>query len=96
MTKLNKSLFLSSFMLKIKISFQEISYPTQSFCAFIIVLSDDSWLEVSPEEVDEMIRNAGGKISGTSPNTFDLSQMTESMKSFVDNVSDYEGAEFPK
>lgn len=43
-----------------------------------------------------MIRSSGGKISGTSPNPFDLSQMTESMKSFVDNISDYEGAEFPK
>lgn len=57
---------------------------------------DDSWLDISPDEVDEMIRSSGGKISGTSPNSFDLSQMTESMKSFVDNISDYEGAEFPK
>lgn len=57
---------------------------------------DDSWLDVSPADVDEMIRKSGGKISATSPISFDMSQMTESMKSFVDNVSDYEGAEFPK
>ncbi|GAB1610168.1 protein ecdysoneless homolog [Argonauta hians] len=57
---------------------------------------DDSWLCVSPQEVDAMIRRAGGKTSSKCEKSFDPNQVSSSMKSFVETVSDYEGAEFPK
>ncbi|XP_029646832.1 protein ecdysoneless homolog isoform X1 [Octopus sinensis] len=57
---------------------------------------DDSWLYVSPQEVDAMILKAGGKDPSRCEKSFDPNQVSNSMKSFVDTVSDYEGAEFPK
>ena len=55
---------------------------------------DDSWLNITPEQLDEMLQRAGQ--SATRPDNFDMNQIADSMKSFVENVSSYEGAEFPK
>ncbi|XP_066292192.1 protein ecdysoneless homolog [Branchiostoma lanceolatum] len=61
---------------------------------------DDSWLAMTPGDLDAMLeeqyggfcRKSGdlGKASGT------LGNMVDSMKAFVDNVSSHEGAEFPR
>jgi SGT1 protein len=53
---------------------------------------DDSWINISPEQLDEMLNNAYGKA--TSPAT-DFNKVAERMKEFVDNMSSHEGAEFP-
>ena len=65
-----------------------LHFPAHNNC-----LVDDSWIEVTPEQLDGMLRKAAGDIH--SPDRFDVSQMKDSMKAFVDNVSSYEGAEFP-
>ena len=48
---------------------------------------------VTPEEVDAMMRSAGG-IPGTSE-TIDLSKIAEGMNSFVEHEAGMDGAEFP-
>ncbi len=71
---------------------------------------DDSWLNLTPEQLDKMLEKAAGHstyksdsntnisaagLSGEDPNV-DLDAVTQGIKSFVDKVSSYEGAEFPK
>ncbi|XP_050391760.2 protein ecdysoneless homolog [Patella vulgata] len=59
---------------------------------------DDSWLEISPDELDQLLHDTVGKntTNTSQQDTFDLSQITENMKSFVNNISSVEGAEFPE
>lgn len=59
---------------------------------------DDSWMEITPGELDEMLEKASGISSGNSmqsPDSFDLSSVSEGVKAFVEKVSSHEGAEFP-
>lgn len=61
---------------------------------------DDKWLEISPEDLDGMLAHystTNGTFSkgAQAEEEFDLNQVTNSMKSFVDKVSSHEGAEFP-
>ncbi|XP_031563790.1 protein ecdysoneless homolog [Actinia tenebrosa] len=63
---------------------------------------DDSWLNISPEELDEMLSKyrmtastEQAPVANGQKEEFNLGKITESMKSFVDTVSSYEGAEFP-
>ncbi|ESO94107.1 hypothetical protein LOTGIDRAFT_145160 [Lottia gigantea] len=59
---------------------------------------DDSWIEVSPDDLDQLLHTTVGTTQSntTQQDTFDLSQISQSMKSFVDNVSSVDGVEFPK
>ncbi|XP_072043233.1 protein ecdysoneless homolog [Amphiura filiformis] len=69
---------------------------------------DDSWLNLTPEQLDKMLEKAAGNpskskdkasTSGGSANddpSMDLDAVTKGIKTFVDKVSSYEGAEFPK
>lgn len=53
---------------------------------------DDKWLEITPAELDHMIEQIQGiKL----PKQDGLDSVADSMKSFVDHVSSYEGVEFP-
>ena len=64
---------------------------------FDILLPDDSWMDITPGQLDEMmVRSSGLNPSSVSSDTFDLSNVAESMKSFVEKVSSHEGAEFPR
>lgn len=62
------------------------------------VLSDDSWLDITPDALDQMLKEAR---SETLPSTneeeqkYDLEAVAESMKAFVSKVSTHEGAEMP-
>ncbi|KAG5891261.1 hypothetical protein JTB14_019668 [Gonioctena quinquepunctata] len=57
---------------------------------------DDSWLEISPEELDKMLQEKYGqkKIFNVNNNT-DPTSLTEKISTFLNHVSDLDGAEFP-
>lgn len=58
---------------------------------------DDSWLDLTPESLDAMMKERGGDY-GNEDDTgsgLDLSKVADSMKTFVANISDIDGAEFP-
>ncbi|XP_042314913.1 protein ecdysoneless homolog isoform X2 [Sceloporus undulatus] len=61
---------------------------------------DDSWLEISPDTLNEILQEASGTNKPTSAlneeeQNYDLAEVTESMKAFISKVSTYEGAEIP-
>ena len=61
-------------------------------CENLLIL-DDSWINITSEQLDEMLNNAYGKYT---PSTVtDLSKVAERMKTFVDSMSSHEGVEFP-
>lgn len=59
---------------------------------------DDSWLEITPDALDQMLKEATG---GSQPSSneeeqkYDLEAVAESMKAFVSKVSTHKGAEMP-
>ena len=61
---------------------------------------DDSWLTLTPESLEQMLKARGGNSQmnqdEVGETSFDLSKIADSMKKFVGNVSGLEGAEFPK
>lgn len=57
---------------------------------------DDSWLELSPEGLDEILHSAGNHKATTNADVLDLNKVAESMTAFVEKVSNIEGAEFPR
>ncbi|XP_066476106.1 protein ecdysoneless homolog [Tiliqua scincoides] len=61
---------------------------------------DDSWLELSPDALDEILKEASGTNKSASTlneeeQNYNLAEVTESMKAFISKVSTYEGAEMP-
>ncbi|KAL1518015.1 hypothetical protein ABEB36_001701 [Hypothenemus hampei] len=56
----------------------------------------DSWLDVSPEELDKMLQDRYGKknLLKLNENT-DATHFAQKVNSFLNHVSDLEGAEFP-
>lgn len=54
--------------------------------------ADDSWINITPEQLDAMLNNAYGQ--STAP-TSDTGKVAERMKAFVEKMSSHEGAEFP-
>ncbi|KGL77356.1 Protein SGT1, partial [Tinamus guttatus] len=59
---------------------------------------DDSWLEISPDELDQMLKettNQSHASSNEEEQKYDLETVVESMKAFVSKVSTHEGAEMP-
>ncbi|XP_053382124.1 protein ecdysoneless homolog [Mercenaria mercenaria] len=58
---------------------------------------DDSWMNLTPESLDEMMRERSGNYGNQedTDNVFDLGKIADSMKAFVGNVSSADGAEFP-
>ncbi|XP_072347582.1 protein ecdysoneless homolog isoform X1 [Scyliorhinus torazame] len=62
---------------------------------------DDSWLDISPEELDQMLEEASGRkllnsVRQEEELDYDLRDVTKSMKAFVSKVSSHEGAEIPQ
>ena len=53
---------------------------------------------MTPESLDEMIKDRSCNLDNDdeSDAVFDLSKVADSMKAFVKNVSDVDGAEFPR
>ena len=58
--------------------------------------TDDSWINVTPDQVDEMMASAGGFPAAPQGREFDLSKISQSMANFVEHESGIDGAEFPK
>ncbi|KAM9550533.1 protein ecdysoneless homolog [Guaruba guarouba] len=59
---------------------------------------DDSWLELTPDDLDQMLKEAGSESiqsSNEEEQKYDLETVAESMKAFVSKVSTHEGAEMP-
>ncbi|NWW95978.1 ECD protein, partial [Rhynochetos jubatus] len=59
---------------------------------------DDSWLEITPGDLDQMLkeaRNESFPSSNEEEPKYDLEAVAESMKAFVSKVSTHEGAEMP-
>lgn len=58
---------------------------------------DDSWLDLSPEKLEQILQNAAGskEIASESEDPYNLSEVTDSMKAFITKVSSHEGAELP-
>ena len=64
-------------------------------CETSLCVTDDSWLDLSPELLDDMLR----KMSGQQPEqqaAFNSSVMAEAVSKFVEKTSSFEGAEFPR
>ena len=61
----------------------------------IACVPDDGWLDLSPEQLDDMLRKASGQRP-QHPAAFDSSLMAEAMSKFVEKTSSFEGAEFPR
>ncbi|XP_060710057.1 protein ecdysoneless homolog [Hemiscyllium ocellatum] len=62
---------------------------------------DDSWLDISPEQLDQMLEEASGRklLNSTRQEEeldYDLDDVTKSMKAFVSKMSSHEGAEIPR
>ncbi|XP_048419564.1 protein ecdysoneless homolog [Stegostoma tigrinum] len=62
---------------------------------------DDGWLDISPEELDQMLEEASGRKLLNSARLeegldYDLNDVTKTMKAFVSKVSSHEGAEIPR
>ncbi|KAM9188224.1 protein ecdysoneless homolog [Mergus octosetaceus] len=60
---------------------------------------DDSWLEISPDDLEKMLKEATNEFHPSSDDEeeqkYDLETVAESMKAFVSKVSTHEGAEMP-
>ncbi|KAM6306375.1 protein ecdysoneless homolog [Aegotheles albertisi] len=59
---------------------------------------DDSWLEITPDDLDQMLKEARNESlpsSNEEQQEYDLETVAESMKAFVSKVSTHEGAEMP-
>uniref|UniRef100_A0A8C6Y7H3 Ecdysoneless cell cycle regulator n=1 Tax=Naja naja TaxID=35670 RepID=A0A8C6Y7H3_NAJNA len=61
---------------------------------------DDSWLEISPDALDQILKETSGTNGSNSASeekqNYDLTEVAESMKAFISKVSTYEGAEMPR
>ncbi|XP_056386405.1 protein ecdysoneless homolog isoform X2 [Hyla sarda] len=58
---------------------------------------DDSWLDLSPEKLEQILQNAAGskELGAENEEQYNLSEVTDSMKAFIAKVSSHEGAEMP-
>ncbi|XP_006170130.1 protein ecdysoneless homolog isoform X2 [Tupaia chinensis] len=63
---------------------------------------DDQWLDLSPDQLDQLLQEAAGKKKSKAiskeeeDQNYDLSQVSESMKAFISKVSTHKGAELPR
>lgn len=63
---------------------------------------DDQWLDLSPDQLDQLLQEAAGKKKSKAiskeeeEQKYDLSQVSESMKAFISKVSTHKGAELPR
>nr|XP_021498662.1 protein ecdysoneless homolog isoform X2 [Meriones unguiculatus] len=63
---------------------------------------DDQWLDLSPDQLDQLLQDvAGRKDSQPSPQqaeeqSYDVGQVSDSVKAFISKVSTYKGAELPR
>ncbi|XP_054838524.1 protein ecdysoneless homolog isoform X2 [Eublepharis macularius] len=61
---------------------------------------DEDWLEITPDGLEKILKEAKGTSESASTSkeeeqSYDLSEVTQSMKAFMSKVSTHEGAEIP-
>lgn len=61
----------------------------------------DQWLDLSPDQLDQLLQEAAGKKEPEEPVSkekehYDLTQVSKSMKAFISKVSTHKGAELPR
>lgn len=64
-------------------------------------VSDDRWLDLSPDQLDQLLQEAAGEKEPEPPiskkeEKYDLTQVSKSMKAFISKVSTHKGAELPR
>lgn len=72
--------------------------PSPSSPHAVPLNADDSWLEVTPSQLDQMLSQysgSGSKEAEPVEGVEQLEAMVSSMKMFMGKVSSHEGAEFP-
>ncbi|KAK5642063.1 hypothetical protein RI129_008230 [Pyrocoelia pectoralis] len=58
---------------------------------------DDSWLDIAPKDLDELLQSKYGEKEFVPLNgNTDATNFTEKLTTFLDHVSDIQGAEFPE
>nr|XP_012315584.1 protein ecdysoneless homolog [Aotus nancymaae] len=63
---------------------------------------DDQWLDLSADQLEQLLQEAAGKKESESiskeekEQNYNLTQVSESMKSFISKVSTHKGAELPR
>ncbi|KAL2769829.1 protein ecdysoneless-like protein isoform 3 [Daubentonia madagascariensis] len=63
---------------------------------------DDQWLDLSPDQLDQLLQEAAGKKEAEpiskeeKEQNYDLTQVSESMRAFISKVSTHKGAELPR
>ncbi|XP_029465039.1 protein ecdysoneless homolog isoform X2 [Rhinatrema bivittatum] len=87
---------IQSMLQKLPISLQKLREEEAS----LPPENDDSWLELSPAQLEQILQEATG-LEETHPSVAedeqpcDLADVTQSMKAFISKVSMHEGAEMP-
>ncbi|KAL8587428.1 hypothetical protein ACOMHN_062161 [Nucella lapillus] len=56
---------------------------------------DDSWMDLTPEALEEMLRSASSQHVNRASGDVDLQKVADSMTAFVKKVSSTDGVEFP-
>lgn len=63
---------------------------------------DDQWLDLSPEQLDQLLQDASGRKEAQpgpqkeEQQNYDVAQVSDSMKAFISKVSTHKGAELPR
>ncbi|XP_040831870.1 protein ecdysoneless homolog [Ochotona curzoniae] len=63
---------------------------------------DDKWLDLSPDQLDQLLQEASGKkepqvvSKEEEEQNYDLNQVSQSMRAFISKVSTHKGAELPR
>lgn len=72
------------------------AYELKEMESIVPADDDDSWLDISPEELDRMLQERyGQKKMCTINENSDATNFTEKVTTFLNHVSDINGAEFP-
>lgn len=61
----------------------------------LIIISDDSWLEITPEELDQMLKERYGTDRNNFPQNSHPSQIPSQLNKFLEHMSGLDGVEFP-
>jgi SGT1 protein len=56
---------------------------------------DDSWLEITPEELDQMLKERYGTERNNFPQNSHPSQIPGQLNKFLEHMSGLDGVEFP-
>jgi hypothetical protein len=64
-------------------------------CSRPFNFSDDSWLEITPEELDQMLKERYGTERNNFPQNSHPSQIPSQLNKFLEHMSGLDGVEFP-